>query len=154
MDLYDILTVALVALLPGIEARGAIPLSYAIGLPPILGLTLSYVMSSLPSIPIIYLLEYVEINVIQRFSPLSQLYYRIVESARKRALRISQYKIVYVGLALYVAIPLPLTGVWTGSLIAYLLGLEPKKSIVAVFAGNLVASILIFLIVSGIARLI
>lgn len=150
MTIFDVLLVILVSMMPGIEARGSIPLAYALGLGPLPAFIIPYIFSSLPSIPIILGLEYVEEKIISRISILFKLYKLVVERARKKSIKIAKHKIVYVGLALYVAIPLPLTGVWTGSLIAYIMGLNEYKSIIAIILGNLVASTLIFLAVESI----
>ncbi len=151
---YDLVIIVIVSLLPGVEARGAIPVAFALGVNPLIGFLIVYLASSSASIPIIFLLEIAEKKIIRKSRRLSWLYDKLLVSIRKRAGKVSRYRLVYAGLALYVAIPLPLTGVWTGSLIAYLLGLNPVKSIITIFLGNLVASILVFLIVSGIVTLI
>ena len=49
----------------------------------------------------------------------------------------------FIALALLVAIPLPGTGAWTGCLVAWLLGLERKKSIISISLGVLIAGLLI-----------
>ena len=56
----------------------------------------------------------------------------------------------YIGLALFVGIPLPGTGVWTGSLIASGLEMDKKKAFIAIFFGNLMASIIMMLVSFGI----
>ena len=68
---------------------------------------------------------------------------------RKRADRkIKIYE--YVGLLLFVAIPLPFTGAWTGSLIAYLFDLRFSKSVVTIFLGVIIAaSIMTVIVVTG-----
>lgn len=68
---------------------------------------------------------------------------------RKRADRkIRRYE--YLGLLLFVAIPLPFTGAWTGALIAYLFGLNFSKSLITIFIGVIIAAfIMIVLIFTG-----
>ena len=61
------------------------------------------------------------------------------------------YLLKFYGLIFFVGIPLPLTGVWTGSLAAYLFGLSKKKSILAITSGlilsaSIVTSISVFTI--------
>ena len=55
----------------------------------------------------------------------------------------------FLGLLLIVAIPLPATGVWTGSIAAWLLGLPIGKSLIAVIGGILIAGVLVSLAVNG-----
>jgi uncharacterized membrane protein len=56
------------------------------------------------------------------------------------------YDYRYIGLFLFVAIPLPTTGVWTGSIVASLLEMDIKKCIPLIFAGNLIAGIIVVLL--------
>tara|TARA_A100000164_G_scaffold29969_1_gene23204 strand:+ start:373 stop:570 length:198 start_codon:yes stop_codon:yes gene_type:complete len=53
------------------------------------------------------------------------------------------YLLKFYGLILFVGIPLPLTGVWTGSLAAYLFGLSKKKSVLAICVGLLISSFIV-----------
>ncbi|OYT41014.1 MAG: ligand-binding protein SH3 [Desulfurococcales archaeon ex4484_58] len=135
----------LLALTPGIEARGAYPMAFYLGLLNPYTYLLIYVFSSFPSIPIIYGLKWVERKLIIKSGLLARIYTKILERVRRKSVKVSKYKVVYVGLILYVAVPLPLTGVWTGSLIAYLMDLDKKRSIIAVFIGNLIACTIIYL---------
>lgn len=57
---------------------------------------------------------------------------------------------LYIALALFVGIPLPGTGAWTGSLAASLLGLDTKKSIISILIGILISGILMLIISFGI----
>jgi len=68
---------------------------------------------------------------------------------RKRAdTKIRRYE--YIGLILFVAIPLPFTGAWTGSLIAYLFNLRFSKSLITIFIGVIIAAtIMTGLILTG-----
>ena len=58
----------------------------------------------------------------------------------------------FIALALFVAVPLPGTGAWSGCLVAWLLGLERKKSILAISAGVIIAGILILIGTLGFFR--
>ena len=141
----NILVVLFTAIMPGIEARGAIPLALALGFDPYMSLLLSYIASSLPSIFLVYGLSWLEKRIIHKLSFARKIYQYALNKARKKAVELEKYSIMYIGLSLYVAIPLPLTGVWTGSLIAHILGLNKLKSIISIFIGNFVACILIFI---------
>jgi uncharacterized membrane protein len=74
---------------------------------------------------------------------------RLFDRTRKRAdIRIRRYE--YLGLIVFVAIPLPFTGAWTGALIAYLFDLEFSKSLFTIFIGILIAAtIMIALTITG-----
>lgn len=68
----------------------------------------------------------------------------IQKKAKKLEPKINKYG--YIALALFVAVPLPVTGAWTGTIISWLLGLDRKKSFVAISAGVLIAGIVVTLI--------
>ncbi len=69
----------------------------------------------------------------------------LFEKTRKRAdIKIIRYE--YLGLLLFVAIPLPFTGAWTGALIAYLFGLNFSKSLITIFIGVLIAAIIMIVL--------
>ena len=61
-------------------------------------------------------------------------------------------KYQFWGLVIFVGIPLPGTGAWTGSLIAALLNMDKKKSILAIFLGMLMASIIMLIVSYGIVK--
>lgn len=48
-----------------------------------------------------------------------------------------------IGLALFVAIPLPITGAWTGSILAFLIGLRFKHALISIIAGVLIAGAIV-----------
>jgi uncharacterized membrane protein len=65
----------------------------------------------------------------------------LFEHTRKRGKLVERYE--RIGLALFVAIPLPITGAWTGSLLAVLLGLKFKYAMLSIFVGVLIAGIIV-----------
>lgn len=79
----------------------------------------------------------------------SNIMERLFAKTRKRAgSKIRRYE--YLGLLLFVAIPLPFTGAWTGSLIAYLFNLKFSKSLITIFLGVIIAaSVMTFLTLTG-----
>ncbi|MBP1913021.1 COG2426 family protein [Thermococcus stetteri] len=72
------------------------------------------------------------------FRKIARLYLYYVERARKKA-RPYVEKWGFIGLTLFVAVPLPGTGVWTGALAAYLFGIEKKQTIPALILGGLLS---------------
>lgn len=64
---------------------------------------------------------------------------------RKRAdAKIQRYE--YIGLMVFVAVPIPFTGAWTGALIAYLFGLKFTKSVIAIFIGVVIAALIMIVL--------
>ena len=102
----------LVSMVPIIELRGGLPFGVALGLPYHLAFPAA-VLGNL--IPAPFIIVYIR---------------RIFELMRKY---------LYIGLWLFVAIPLPGTGAWTGSLVAAFLGMRLKKAMPAVTLGVLTA---------------
>jgi uncharacterized membrane protein len=69
----------------------------------------------------------------------------LFERTRKKAdARIQKYK--YIGLILFVAVPIPFTGAWTGALIAYLFGLNFTKSVISIFVGVVGAALIMIVL--------
>lgn len=125
---------------PVIEVRGAVPLGIiALKMAPTTVIILSVIGSLIPVFPILWFLntftEYFrKINIIDRF--LGWLFAR----TRKKSVIIEDLKLV--GLTLFVGIPFPGTGVWTGCVAAYLLDLKPLPTFIAVTIGTIIASLL------------
>ena len=127
------------SMLPIIECRGAIPLGWGLGLPWWQTALFSIAGNLLP-VPFILLfiraiLKWMRESRVKFFSGIAAWLDRKIE---KHKGTIEKYS--YWGLVLFVAIPLPGTGAWTGTLIASVLGLEPKKSFLAAVLGVLGAT--------------
>ena len=76
---------------------------------------------------------------LRNFKSWSRLMDWLFAKTRKRAdVKIKRYE--YLGLLLFVAIPLPFTGAWTGALIAYLFNLNFSKSLLTIFIGVIIAA--------------
>ncbi len=139
--------VVIVSMLPVIELRGGIPLARLLMLP----LWQAIVFSAIGNIlPIPFILLFVE-KVFDWLRP-TKLFGPLVEKLEKRALSKSDgiKKAEFWGLALFVGIPLPGTGGWTGSLAASLLKIDIKKASLAILLGIAIASTIISLISYGV----
>ena len=149
------LTVILLSMFPLIELKGAIPVGEALGLNLWQVAGLSYIGSTLVSVPIFFLLVPV-FNLLKRFKPVSALIERTEGVFRRRAKRIAESgnadegaavrRMLKWGIYGFVAIPLPLTGVWTGTAIAVFLNMKFKDVILPVSLGNLTAGTVITLL--------
>ncbi len=136
-------TVFIVSMLPVVELRGGIPLAYALGLPPALALPLAVAGSLIPSIPILLYLS--PIASLLRQTVLRPVMEWALHRGWSRTSRVETWG--WWGLLVLVAIPLPYTGVWTGSLVAALLGLGLRQALPAIAAGALVAGLVVTLLV-------
>ena len=127
------------SMLPIIECRGAVPLGFVLGLPWWQTALFSFAGNILP-VPFILLfirviLKWMRKSSVKLFSKTAGWLDRKVE---KHKGTIEKYS--YLGVLIFVAVPLPGTGAWTGTLIASVLGLEPKKSFLAALGGVIIAT--------------
>ncbi len=135
-----LLYVIILSLFPGIEIRGALAYAKYAGLDFFHGAVVPLMVSMLITL-IVYLVTYAFLQTLMRWG----LFRRYVESTRSRVEKyINQYG--FWGLLLFVAIPLPGTGLYTGSFGAVLLGMPRLKSIIALYLGNLIAFVILSLI--------
>ena len=141
-------TTFFISMLPVIELRGAIPIGITLGLSPIHSASLSFLGSILPA-------PFILFGIRPVFDLLRQtrLFKNIVDKLTNRSLdnhshRVQKYGVL--GLITLVAIPLPGTGVWSGSLIAALLDIRFKWAFPAIILGNLISAIFIFMLSNGV----
>lgn len=130
------------SMIPIIELRGAIPLGTGLGVPPLLNYVISVVGNMLP-VPIILLFVRMVLDWMKKVKGLSKIALWVEAKADKNKGRIEKY--AYWGLFIFVAIPLPGTGAWTGSLIAALMKMKFWKSLLFVFFGVLTAGLIMLL---------
>ncbi|MFH5881257.1 COG2426 family protein [Liberiplasma polymorphum] len=146
------LIVFVISMVPLIELRGSIPVGLVFGIEPLRTFILTYPASLIPA-PFIILFIHQVFKLLEKNKFFARLIDRIVHSnRRKHSEKIEKYG--YIGLFIIVAIPLPGTGVWSGSLAAAIFEMDFKKSMVAIILGNLVAAILILIISMGVISFI
>lgn len=134
------------AMLPMIELRGAIPLGAGLGLPWWQSICLSVAGNLLP-VPFLLLLWQVALRLLRRFRWTA----RVADWLEARALR-SRERVenrAFWGLLVFVAIPLPGTGAWTGSLLSSVTGIRFWKALLAIIGGVLTAAVIMTLISYG-----
>ena len=141
------LTVMLTAALPIIELRGAIPVGISLGLSPIHATILAFIGSMIP-VPFILFTIRPIFNYMKTTKTFKKLIHKLTDRSMTGSSKIQKYG--YWGLLLFVAIPLPGTGVWSGSLAASLLDMRFKWAFPTIFVGNLIAGVLIMLLSHGI----
>ena len=130
----------LVSMAPIVELRGAIPIGYAAGLK--LWAVPIAILGNLIPIPFIILFIKKIFAWMRKVSPkLNGIVDRLEAKAEKNKDKI--LKNAFWGLAIFVAIPLPGTGAWTGALIAAMLDMPMKKAFPSIALGVLIAGALI-----------
>ena len=127
----------LISMLPVVELRGAIPVGAAIGLPWYLNMIVSIVGNLLP-VPFILLFSVKAFEFMKKHNILVKFIEKIENRAKKRSEGLATGE--FIGLMLFVAIPFPGTGAWTGALIAALLQCDRKRSFIYITLGVLIAA--------------
>ncbi|MFA5576188.1 MAG: small multi-drug export protein [Tissierellaceae bacterium] len=145
------LTVILTAALPVIELRGAIPIGISLGLGPIHSFALSFMGSMIP-VPFILLLVRPIFRFLRNSRFLGKPVNNLISKSMRKSRQIQRYK--YLGLFIFVALPIPGTGVWTGSIIAAFMDMRLKWALPAIFLGNLLAGIIVMGLSQGLVNII
>ena len=145
--LNKMIGIFLISMLPIIELRGAIPIGAAIGLPWYLNMIVSIIGNMLP-VPFILLFSVKAFEFMKKHNIMVKFIEKIENRAKKRSEGLATGE--FIGLMLFVAIPFPGTGAWTGALIAALLQFDRKKSFLYILFGVLIAAALVTLGVYGV----
>ncbi len=132
--------VMLVGALPISELRGAIPLALSFGMPLGKAFWLSVIGNSIPVAPALFLLEPVS-NRLRRFKIWSRFFDWLFERTKKKADTVQKYEAL--GLAIFVAIPLPITGAWSGVVAASLFKIRFRYAFIAILAGIIGAGLIV-----------
>lgn len=141
----------LVSMVPVVELRGGIPFGVALGLP-VWAAYIAAVVGNL--IPVPFIIVYI-CRIFQWMRRRLPKFNRIVDTLERKAHlkgdKVSRFK--YLGLAIFVAIPLPGTGAWTGALAAAFLDMPLRRAIPSVVAGVVAAGLFISLVAYGVVNL-
>ena len=148
----DVLTFSLLSVLPFFESRYTLPLAIAQGWNPAVAWGLGTILSILTAVLLCTLLNYVD-ALMQRLPHIGSFWNEYVSRTRKK-LAETLDKWGELGLVLFVAIPLPGTGVYSGSVAAYAIGLDVKQSIVLISIGAAIANVITVLSAMGALSLI
>lgn len=145
----------LTSMFPLIELKGAIPIGTGLGLDLITSALLSYVGSSLIVIPIFFLLIPI-FNLLKKIKFIKRLVEKIETVFQEKATDLAKKsngkpsekvtQILCFALFLFVSVPFPVTGVWTGTAIAVFLNLKFSNAFLPIVIGNLVAGTIITII--------
>ena len=146
MELYGFLTgttegrclfTMLVSMIPIIELRGGLPFGVALGLPYHLAFPAAVIGNLIPAPFIIVYIRRI-FELMRRYLPwLNGVVDKLERKAHLKGRKVQKYQ--YLGLWLFVAVPLPGTGAWTGSLAAAFLDMRLKKAMPAVILGVMTA---------------
>ena len=156
----DLLSTIIMSLVPLIELKGGIVFARGAGFGFLEALLLSYVGSTIVFFPIYFLLRPI-LNLLKKIKWFSSFASKVEgyftdkaedtlkEREKKNKRGMSATLLKQIGVFIFVAIPLPMTGIWTGTAIAVFLNLKFKEAVLPAVLGNLVAG----LIISALAEL-
>ena len=157
--LWKILVVLLISMIPLIELRGAIPVAVGmdLGLPEWLVLIIAIIGNMIP-VPIIYFFARKILNWGSKckWKPFKKFCNFCLKKGEKAGQKLLK-KVkggVYWALFLFVAIPSPGTGAWTGTLAASILNLDFKKTMIAILAGVLTAGLIMLAVSLGLFKVL
>ncbi len=136
------LYVFLISMVPIIELRGAIPIATALGLDPWVSYIIAIIGNIIP-VPFILLFITPFCNLLKKTKLFRWFPEWLEKKVEKNEEKVTKYK--NLGLFLFVAIPLPGTGAWTGSLVAAFIGYRFRDAFLAVSGGVLTAGVIMSL---------
>ena len=141
--LKNFLWVFFISMVPLIELRGAIPVSQALKLPVISSYIVSIIGNMIP-VPFIFLFarKFLEWGKDKRLVGGICRFFLLRGTSAGEKMQAKTGRGLYFALFLFVGIPLPGTGAWTGTLAASLLDLDGKKTSLAVMGGVLLAGVI------------
>lgn len=153
----DVITIFFVSAVPFVELRGAILLGVSqMAINPYLVWFLSWLGSTLLGVLLFFILKPI-LNLLKKIKGFRRFVEKVENIIGEKSAKISRKasegegkkqvdKIKTIGVAGFIAIPLPLTGTWTGTAIAVFLGMSFKHTMIAVAIGNFIASSIIFIL--------
>lgn len=132
--------VMLVGALPISELRGAIPLALSFGMPMVKAFYLSVLGNISLVAPALFLFEPLS-NTLRKFKLWSRFFDWLFERAKRNSDTIQKYEAL--GLAIFVAIPLPMTGAWSGVVAASLFKIKFRYAFSAIISGVICAGLIV-----------
>ena len=143
---------ALVSMVPLIELRGGVPIAVGMGLPYLPALIVCVLANMLP-VPVIYFFARKVLEWGRDKKYIGKFFTYCIEKGERGGRKLTEKageRGLFVALMLFVGIPLPGTGAWTGTLAAAMLDMDFKKSVVAVVLGVMLAGVIMGLATAGV----
>ena len=147
-----LIAAALVSMIPVLELRGGIPFGVSLGLHPLKAWAVCVLGNMLPVPLIIVYIRQIFQWLRAKIPRLGNLIDRLERKAHLKGRTVLKYR--YLGLFLFVAIPLPGTGGWTGALVAAFLNMRLKNALPSIFAGLLVAGFIVTFLTSSVTSIL
>ena len=139
--------VFIISLMPILELRGGLLAATLLDIEFIRALVICIIGNVLP-IPIVLLFLKMVLELFEKWKVTKKIVTWLEKKVDSKREQIDKYG--YLGLTIFVGIPLPGTGAWTGSLLAVMLGMDRKKSFVCILLGVLIAAVIMSIVSYGI----
>ena len=140
LDIWDIAKFLLVTVSPISELRGGIPLGIYLGLLPWSAFLIAVIVNTLIFFPIFFVLPLLYDKFLTRIP----LFDKYLDSLRKRGkAKVDKYG--FWALLFFVAVPLPITGVYTATILAWLLDMDWRRAFLPVAVGVVIAGVIVLL---------
>lgn len=154
-DLFKYIIVFIVSMVPIVELRGAIPIAVSFGLDKVISFIIAIVGNMIP-VAFIYLFARKILEWGKDKKSIGKFFNWCLVKGENAGNKLQKKagKGLYFALFLFVGIPLPGTGAWTGTLAASILDLDFKKTVIAVMCGVLLAGLIMMAISFGIFEVI
>ncbi|MDR2606593.1 MAG: small multi-drug export protein [Oscillospiraceae bacterium] len=149
----ELIYVFLISMLPVVELRGAVPIGAGLGLSPAENIIAAVAGNMLPVPFVVIFVRRVIAWLSSKNVRLKRVIDRYLSKRIDRHAKI-KYTSELVALAVFVAIPLPGTGAWTGAVIAGMLGLRLKTAVPAIAIGVVAAGIIVSILTYGVKAVI
>lgn len=139
--------VFVISLMPILELRGGLLAASLLDIEFVRAAVICVVGNVLP-IPIVLLFLRFVLDLFEKWSVTKKIVAWLEKKVEKNREQIDKYG--YLGLVIFVGIPLPGTGAWTGALLAVMLGMNRKKSFICILLGVLLAAVIMSIVSYGI----
>jgi len=148
------IVIIIVSMLPIFELRGGIPVGFVLRLVWWKTYIFAVLGNMIPIIPVLLFLDPIS-NWLRKRIELADRFFEwlFTRSRRKAEAGILKYGIFF-GLMLFVAIPLPVTGAWTGAVAAFLFGMKFRHALLSITFGVLIAGVVVSIVTYGAATVL
>ncbi len=145
-------TTFFISMLPIVELRAGLPYGIALGLDYPLALTAALVGNMIPVPFIVVYIRRIFVWLRAHFEKMDSFITKLENKAHLKGETVKKYG--PLGLLIFVAIPLPGTGAWTGALIAALLDMRLKSAVPSIFLGVCIAATIMTLLTFGVIHIV
>lgn len=147
----SLLKVFIISMIPVLELRAAIPLGITTFQLPVWETVLAAIIGNLVPVPFLIIFGDEVLKYFAKFDKFGKPFRFIIEHGEKKAKKV--VGALFIGLFLFVAVPLPGTGAWTGALVAITLRLKLKEAFPAIALGVLCAALIMTFVTLGLVTI-